>query len=234
MIFAQGKAIKMIAGLSKPPFVIAEKDKGMQIEIIEAAFAEGDQSVRFTYLPTIRHLEIFHSKGFDGIVTLAEHEKEWGICLSKPYIVYQNIAVTLAKSAFTLSELKDLAPLKVAAFQNATRFIGGEYSDIFKRSKSYIEIADQIRQIDLLYSGQVDVLIMDINIFKHVLANKRKEKASGDNLHEKYVSHFLFDPTVYTAGFKTNALCQQFDDGMNAIIEDGNYQKIIDSYLSYN
>jgi polar amino acid transport system substrate-binding protein len=228
----QSDPIEMLAGLSKPPFVIANEDKGMQLEIIEAAFAKSDKVVRFTYIPLSRHLDVFHSREFDGIITLAEHEKEWGICLSKPYIIYQNVVVTLADSAFKINDIEDLANLRVAAFQNATKFIDGNFSATFKNSPSYTEIADQKSQIGLLFSGRVDAVVMDINIFKHLLANERQKDSSSKIFDKKADIHFLFSPRIYKAGFKSKQLCQQFDQGINTIIADGSYQKIIDSYLN--
>lgn len=227
----QDNPIEMLAGLSKPPFIIASEDKGMQLEIIEAALAKSDRVVRFTYLPLNRHLDVFHSRDFDGIITIGEHEKEWGICFSKPYIIYQNVVVTLADSAFKINDIDDLVDLKVAAFQNATKFLGEKYSTNFEKSSNYIEVADQTSQIGLLFSGRVDALVMDVNIFKHILANKRHGNSSNNVYNKKFVTHFLFAPKVYKAGFKSKQLCQQFDQGINAIIADGSYQKIIDSYL---
>jgi polar amino acid transport system substrate-binding protein len=231
IIWAQDKYIEMIAGLSKPPFVIANKDRGMQLEIMEAAFAKSNKFVHFTYLPLSRHLDVLHSHEFDGIITLSENEQEWGICLSNPYIVYQNVAVTLEKSVIEINEFDDLVNLKVAAFQNATRFLGEKYNSTFKNAANYIEIADQESQISLLFSGQVDALVMEISIFKHLLANKRSENSTSKIYNEKFVTHFLFSPQAYSAGFKNQQLCQQFDQGINAIMADGSYQQIIDSYF---
>jgi polar amino acid transport system substrate-binding protein len=231
LLWAKGKNIEMIAGLSKPPFIISDEDKGMQIEIIEAAFAKSDKRVQFTYLPLSRHFDVFHKRDFDGIITLSENEKQEGICLSKPYVIYQNVVITLASSAILIRDIDDLANLKVAAFQNAARFIGAEYRAFFKNSDSYEEIADQKSQIKLLFSGRVDALVMDINIFKHLLADKRNETLQSAEFNEKFSTHFLFSPRAYTAGFKNEQLCQQFDQGIQKLIADGSYQKIIDSYL---
>jgi polar amino acid transport system substrate-binding protein len=230
-LWANDSDIEMIAGLSKPPFVISDEDKGMQIEIIEAAFKKNDKYVHFTYLPLSRHFDVFHNRDFDGIITLSENEKQKGICLSKPYVIYQNVVVTLADSAYVIRNIDDLASLKVAAFQNAARFIGDEYREFFKNSDSYEETADQKSQINLLFSGRVDALVIDINIFKHLLANKRNETPKNIEFNVKFSTHFLFSPRAYTAGFKSEQLCQQFDMGIQKIIADGSYQKIIDSYL---
>jgi len=231
VVCAQESYIELLAGLSKPPFVMAEEDKGMQIEIIEAAFAKSNKFVRFTYLPMNRHLDVFHSRGFDGIITLESHEKEWGISLSQPYIIYQNVVVTLTDSNLKLNDINDLANLKVAAFQNATRFLGESYNTVFKHSDNYTELADQQSQIGLLFSGRVDAVILDVNIFKHLLAIKRQEKSNAGIYNKAYEIHFLFTPRAYTAGFKNKELSQQFDHGIKAIMADGSYQQIIDSYL---
>jgi len=232
VLWAQDKYIEMLAGLSKPPFVIAEKEKGIQLEIIKAAFEKSDKFVHFTYLPLSRHLDVLHGRDFDGIITLSENDKEWGICLSNPYIVYQNVVVTLKESALTINEFEDLVNLKVAAFQNATRFLGEKYNSTFKNSDSYTEIADQKSQVNLLFSGRVDALVMEVSIFKHLLANKRHESAMSKIYNKKFEIHFLFNPKAYSAGFKSKQLCQQFDQGINAIMEDGSYQQIIDSYIN--
>ena len=228
---AQASYVEMLAGLSKPPFVIANKENGMQIDIIKAAFAKSSKAVQFTYLPLSRHLEVFNSQKFDGIITLTENGKHWGICLSKPYIIYQNVVITLAKTSYEINVISDLSNLRVAAFQNATKFLGKEYSTAFNNAQSYREIADQKSQIDLLFSGEVDALVMDIHIFKHLLANKHRENEKVKTYNQKFETHFLFKPKAYTAGFKSKELCQLFDQGVNELVIDGSYQKIIDSYL---
>lgn len=231
-VFAkQDNTVEMLAGLSKPPFIIACEDKGMQLDIIEAALAKSDKTVRFTYLPLSRHLDVFHSREFDGITTLGENEKEWGLCLSKPYIIYQNVVVTLTNSAFEINQFSDLSKLKVAAFQNATRFLSEKFKVTFEHSANYIEVADQSSQVELLFAGKVDALVMDVNIFKFILANKRNENSSNEMYKKEFETYFFFEPKAYKAGFKSKQLCQQFDQGINAIIADGSYQKIIDSYL---
>ncbi len=121
--------------------------------------------------------------------------------------------------------------MKVAAFQNATKFIGGSFSTTFKGSASYVEIADQQSQISLLFSGRVDALVMDVNIFKHLLAIQRRKNSRPEIFNKKFVIHFLFAPRAYIAGFKDKQLCQEFDQGIKAIMTDGSYEKIIDSYL---
>ena len=231
VVCAQESYIKLLAGLSKPPFVMAEEGKGMQVDIIEAAFAKSNKFVRFTYLPINRHLDVFHNREFDGIITLDSHEKEWGIYLSQPYIIYQNVVVTLIDSKIKPDNINELADFKVAAFQNATRFLGESYKAVFKHSANYTELADQQSQISLLFSGRVDAVIMDVNIFKHLLAIKRQEETNTGIYNKAYEVHFLFNPRAYTAGFKSKELSQQFDLGIKAIMADGSYQQIIDSYL---
>ncbi|MBL4940786.1 MAG: hypothetical protein JKY81_03895 [Colwellia sp.] len=122
--------------------------------------------------------------------------------------------VTLADSTLTIDELADLANLKVAAFQNATKFLGERYNTIFTNYTNYIELADQQSQIGLLFSGRVDAVVMEINIFKHLLANKRRNSSSRKDYDKEFVIHFLFNSRAYKAGFKSKKLCEQFDQGI--------------------
>lgn len=228
---AQDHHITLLAGLSKPPFIIVEKDKGMQIEIIQAAFAKHNYQISFIYLPMSRQMEVYKKRNIEGLITLSAKENELGLYLSEPYISYQNVVVSLANNNFDITKISNLSGMRVAGFQNAIKFLGDEYTNIFKYSNSYVELADQKSQLALLYTHRVDALVIDINIFKHLLNLMRNEKLGANIYDEEFVVHPLFGQIDYVAGFSNEQLQKDFDKGIAEIKANGNYQKIIDSYL---
>jgi polar amino acid transport system substrate-binding protein len=227
---APNQSIQLITGLSKPPFILSG-DKGMQIEIVKAAFAVSNYDVSFIHLPLSLHMGVYKRRNIDGLITLTSKTNEVGLYLSKPYIDYQNVVVTLAKNNFYITQLSDLAKLRVAAFQNAGLFLGDDYANIFTGSNGYIEIADQKSQLALLFTDRVDAIIMDVNIFKYMLVELQNRKKYLNIYSKDVVIYPLFEPNNYVAGFNTNELKTLFDKGITEIKGTGQYQKIVNSYL---
>jgi len=223
--------IILLAGMSKPPFIFVNNDKGMQIEIIQAALDKYPYQISFFYLPMARQVEVYKKRNIEGLITLSPTENELGLYLSKPYISYRNVVVTLANNHFNIAKTSDLSGMRVAGFQNAIRFLGKEYNNTFKDSDSYIELADQKSQVALLFTHRVDALVIDINIFKYLLSLMKKEVLSTNIYNAEFVVHPLFGKIDYVAGFSHEQLQKDFDNGIDEIKANGNYQKIIDSYL---
>lgn len=99
----------MIAGLSKPPFVIEKYNNGMQLDIIRAALSKQHYQINFLFIPLNRHFGIYDKWSIDGVITLPENEKRADMFLSVPYIDYQNIVVSLADNELAIDEFSDLA-----------------------------------------------------------------------------------------------------------------------------
>ena len=223
--------ITLLSGISRPPFIIAEDNKGMQIEIIKAAFANSNTQVNFMYFPMIRQVEVYKKRNIEGLITLSESDNELGLYLSKPYISYENVVITLASNNFDINQISDLSKVSVAAFQSATKFFGDKFNYIFEDSSSYVELENQKSQLALLFTKRVDAIVIDINIFKHLLILMRKEKEDNNFYNEKIVVHQLFEKADYVAGFTKEKHQKSFDKGIAEIKANGNYQKIMDSYL---
>lgn len=231
VLCAQDNNIILLAGLSKPPFIFVDDDKGMQIEIIQAALSKYHYQISFFYLPMTRQIEVYKKRNIEGLITLSTTENELGLYLSKPYISYRNVVITLANKNLNITKTSDLSGMRVAGFQNAIKFLGKEYSDTFKDSNSYVELADQKSQVALLFTQRVDALVMDIDIFKYLLTRMKKEGLSTNIYNAEFVIHPLFGKIDYVAGFSNEQLQKDFDNGISEIKANGNYQKIIDSYL---
>ena len=221
-------AIELTAGLSKPPFVIAEnaENSGIQIDLIEAIFAEENKSVQFSHMSLARsfsNVEKWHS---DGTITLPSGYKNEKVFVSEPYVRYQNVIVTLEEDDITIDNLADLRGKKVIAFQTARNFLGTDYVNAIEQASEYREMADQMRQIKMLFAKRTEALVLDISIFKYFLHNNK-----GKEYSKAYKVHWLFAPRVYSAGFKKKEDCEAFNRGLAKIKANGIYQQILDKYL---
>jgi len=218
--------IEMLAGLPKAPFIIEKNGPGIQLDIIRAAFSGVNYSVNFSHIPLGRSISAFKRFNIDGVVTLPQSYQHPGIYLSKPYIKYQNVAVSLSDNNFVIDAIKDLTGKNIIAFQSAKKFIGDEYNASVSLSNDYREVTDQNQQIKMLFSRRTEVIILDVNIFKYFV-----KWNVGGRYNQNYTLHYIFDEREYSAGFKTEQHRDMFDQGITLIKEQGVYQLVIDRYL---
>ena len=78
-------------------------------------------------------------------------------------------AVSLVDGNFSIESIQDLSGKSVIAFQNAKKFLGDDYNASVSLSTDYREIADQVQQVEMLFSRRTEVIILELNIFKYLL-----------------------------------------------------------------
>jgi len=218
--------LEMLAGLPKPPFIIEQNGVGLQLELIRQAFKSVEHKVNFTHVPAGRTTNAFEGYKVDGISLLPSNFQHSGIFVSKPYIHYQNVAISLADRHFVFDEISGLEGKSVIAFQNAKKFNGEAYIASVNLSTYYREIADQIQQIELLFSRRTDVIILDVNIFKYFI----KTHLDG-HYNQDFNIHYIFAEREYAAGFRSEQQRDLFDLAIARIKAQGVYQQVLALYL---
>jgi len=218
--------IELMAGLSKPPFIIEANGTGIELDIFHASFASANIDVSFIHVPFGRTVTGFQRLNADGIITVLSDYKHPNLFVSRPYITYQNVAVSLLDNQLFIDDIKSLAGKNMIAFQNAKKFLGDDFSKIIRYSTEYREMADQMKQIDMLFLRRTEVIILDINIFKYFMSNH----TSGRHA-QPFNVHYIFNERSYAAAFKTEKNRDLFDKGIKTIKEQGTYQLILDKYL---
>ena len=224
-LLALADDIHMLSGLKKPPYIVQEQVSGIELDIIKAAFATQNINVNFIHMPLGRILNGYTSMKAEGVTLAPAEFQENNIVLSTPYISYQNVVVSLKESELLVEELAALQGKRVAAFQLASSLLGDEYRESIAACKHYVEVADQEKQIRLLFEQKVDALVIDKNIFYYYWHNQT------DGIFNKDVqlSH-IFPERRYRAGFRNQQLADVFNSGLSQIIATGQYQNIIEHY----
>lgn len=223
---AQAQSINLVAGLPKAPFIIEENGRGLQLDIIRAALFHENIEATFTHVPLARNVTSFQSLNAEGVITLPTDFSYPNIYLSTPYIRYRNVAVSLVESAFDIATVADLSGKSVAAFQNAKKFMGDEYKRTMSYSLDYREVAEQQKQIEMLFLRQSEVIILDQDIFKYFI------QVAQDPLYKKeFKVHSIFNERPYSIGFRTEELRDKFNLGLQKIKDQGEYQRIIEKYV---
>lgn len=222
----KAESVNLIAGLPKAPFIIEENGSGLQLDIIRAALAHQKVEVTFTHVPLARGITSFQSLNAGGFITLPIDYSYPNIYMSTPYISYQNVAISLTESGFDITKIADLSGKSISAFQKAKKYLGGEYSRVMSYSLDYREVAEQSQQIEMLFMRQAEVIILDLDIFKYFL------QVNQDPLYTKaYTVHPIFDTKPYSIGFRSEKLRDEFNLGLQLLVDQGEYQRIVDKYL---
>ena len=76
-----------------------------------------------------------------------------------------SIIIPSYKDPLVHKTIDDLIGKKVLGFQNASKFVGKEFSNFTKNNKKYSEVIQQVAQVNHLYKKNFDVIISDKLIF---------------------------------------------------------------------
>ena len=186
-LLVDNQTLELITGLAKPPFILEDQQRGLQLDLIREAFASENLSVHFNAMPLGRNLTGFRRMNADGIITLPPSYEHPALFMSKPYIIYQNVAVSLAEDNFTIDKISDLSDKSIIAFQNAKKFLGEDYEGAIAYSMDYREVPDQMKQIELLFLRRTEVIILDINIFKYFVKTQKNAL-----FNKPFSYHYIF------------------------------------------
>lgn len=220
----ESREIEVAVGLDKPPYVNSANDSGFEVDLVRAIIIDMGHSAKMLYLPYGRTTKVIHQDAVDIALTLtSSHAVSSGI-LSNPYIAYQNVAITRSDRKLHIDSIEALKTMSVVAFQTATSVLGKTFEETLASQPTYLEMAKQGRQVDMLMLGSVDVAVMDRNIFSYFKLNDDRYK------NDDVVFHELFPISTYRAAIPDEGLREAFNHSLSVIIESGRYQALLEKY----
>lgn len=215
----------VVVGLSKPPYVLEAMSSGYEIDLVRFLLEQIGKEPRFVYVPFGRSNKMLQLAGIDALMTANNQLITDARLLSNPYIVYQNVAISLKSKKLAIKTIADLANFSVLSFQNADKVLGNAFANAMANNQRYNQIADQRRQPDLLFRDKVDVLIMDINIFNYFA----RQSEFFDELDNVKV-HYIFEPSHYSLAFKEPANVHLFNKALDELLSSSFYENLQNKY----
>lgn len=216
--WAASPALRIALGETKMPYVSAETQSGIEYDIVSQALQRAGYTVKFDYLPNKRAQLELHEGRLDGAINNA------GRYLSEPYIAYQNMAITLCSQQISIASVDGLAPFQVIAFHNASQYLGADFARIAANKQRYRELAPQQLMNRMLLARRIDVVISDINIFKHV------QQQVDPQVNQPLCSYSIFAPTLYRLEFIDPTVRDHFNLALKALREQGLYEQLAKKY----
>jgi len=219
--------IKVAVGLSLPPYVLEDEQRGMEFDIVREALENAGYEMVPVFLAFGDVPDALANGRAQAAMTVGSNA---GIeaFLSDAHITYHNDAMTLQSSGIVIDGVDDIAGHSVMAFQDARVYLPQAYRDAVERSLAYMEIAEQFRQNLALINGEVEVVVADINIFNWYRNDPRV--AADPNAAAAIAYHDIFPPTPYHVAFLDENARDAFNATLAAMRSSGRYQAIVDSY----
>lgn len=213
-----GAPLQIAIGESKLPYVSAETRSGVEYELITRTLQDAGVEFEIQHLPNKRARLLFARGQLDAAIATE------GAVVSEPYIAYKNMAITLCEQQIKLSKTTDLAPYQTGAFNNASQFLGAEFTRIAADLMHYREISPQKLMNGMLMAKRIDVAIADINIFQN-------DQHEIDPQSSKALCPFaIFAPTLYRMEFRDARLRDRFNQALGQLRANGFYEALAKKY----
>lgn len=219
--FSQPTVIDVAVGLSKPPYVIQESDSGFELELIQHIFNNMGFDSKFYYTQFGHSAKMLDVDKIDAVMTTNEQVFQDKAQLSDIYITYQNVAISHKRDNLTINSVNDIGQYTIASFQKSEKVLGAEFLAVVADSPLFLKIAKQEQQIDLLLNRRVEVLVMDINIFKY-FARQQGLK----NIEENFIFHEVFPDTTYRIAFKDKNKISSFNQSLAEFLKSDDYSAL--------
>nr|WP_289847879.1 transporter substrate-binding domain-containing protein [Aliiglaciecola lipolytica] len=216
-------------GWDKPPYVMNNARTGFEIELIRDVIKSIGYDAQFIQIPYGRSYDTLNMPNIDAVATLSSKRQAKQMTLSKAYIQYQNVVVTLAASQIELTDVQDMSNLSIVGFQSAFRLLGNGFLKMASANPNYREVPDQARQLKLLFSKKAQAIVLDVNIFNHL-----NRTLLGKVDEQPVVIHQLFSPSLYRVGFIEPKIQEQFDKALVVYFSSERYAHLIQKYQFYN
>lgn len=219
--FASGKA----------PYFWSEGEaaKGIEPEIVSAILRRAGFTLRPRAMPNNRVIASFHEPEIDFATGLQPADLA-GYCHTAVYIAYHNVAITKRSHHIALDTTEALMRYQVAIRQSLYRdLLLDKHGGAMPASipENFKEFVSQDQQVRFFFADRAEVIILDRLIFHWYAKRLDLLPENEDDLE----FHDIFPaPHGVRAVFKDPKLCVEFDQGLAAIIADGTYRAIWETY----
>jgi polar amino acid transport system substrate-binding protein len=208
---------------SIPPYALKADQSGIIPELLNHIFHKMNYSPQYTFLPNKRVVKAFSNNQYDAAFSVPRPEDTSRIYYSHKIFDFNNIAVTLKSDKLKLIDISDLANKRIAAFQNATQFLGFKYNEAIKESVFYNEFNDQQEQLMLLIKKRADVIVLEKRIFNYYF----KQLNTHNLLDGKFEIHAIFPSSPRYMAFHSTKARSLFNAAFADIKQSYIYQELL-------
>lgn len=220
-------------GKDRAPYVMQNTDNGISVDLFRAALAYKGHVLKPFYMSAANAPEAI-SHRVDAIANSPAIGADPSHFHSDTYLSLKDCVITKSASGIDLERLDDLTGHRITAWSGAHKYLGEEFSALFApenvqaHSSEYLEHANQQAQNQMFWRDYADIIIVDKHIFRWYRNTLSKKIDTSDSVDVHYL---LPRETLVRATFKQEDLRDDFNEGIQALKANGEYQRIIQSYV---
>jgi len=207
------------------PYADEATNAGFEVDLARAVFARHGITVQAIYMPKDRAADRLAMGKADGMVPVRADSAEGMLFESLPYASYQNVYLHHAHSPCKVRKLEDIFEAHLVAFHLAGKYLGRDFARLSSGAPSYEELVDQSAQVRRFLIRKDCSIIIDQNIYEHLIASLKLEGEAHD-----VCMHSFFHNPQRTFVFVSNELRQLFNEGLREIMRDGTYLRLVNTY----
>lgn len=219
--------LTVAAGNSMPPYVIPASQNGIALERLKAALQGQGVELNFVFGSNADNLVAFQTEIADAML-LAPMDSS-GLFISRtPIVSMQNVAISL--KPLKLQRISDLNAHRIGAFSLASRMLPQPFAETVADSPAYREYPRQLEQVESLFNGHNDVVVMERFIFRYYFSQLRQRDPGNPTYQQKPRYYPLFPTSLRYTGFSEPAMRDQLDKGLQRLQQSGEYDRIRERY----
>lgn len=223
------KNVRVSFTKSMPPYLYENDNRGIELEIIKAAFNSQNVSLApYDNIHYIRAAKLLKKRRVDAVVSNLHNQAykstQTEIFDSESTLSYMDCAISLKSQKIKYDKMSDYSDKVIWAFKSAKEVLGPEFKKAVDNNPHYTENYDQKNMIHMLIRNRVDIVISDRNIFNHTMLESVGKKS------ELFEFKKLIPKTPRNLKFHNKNLRDTFNKGLKEIKNNGVYQKILDKY----
>ncbi|MEF7613718.1 hypothetical protein V4F39_07320 [Aquincola sp. MAHUQ-54] len=151
---------------------------------------------------------------------------------------FHDVAVTKARLGLRIDSFRDLVGKRVLAYGGAHQLLGPAFNRFHRHlladSPAYAETQNRLAQNQAFWQEQVDVILIDRDIFHYhrkVLAARKDSDTPGIDYAEKVTFHEIFrEPVSVHAVGRSAGDMQRLEHQLKTMKSTGAFQQIVDRY----
>lgn len=220
--------VTILASDSIPPYVMgsepsAKELPGLQVEIVDAAFAKIGVKTKWQTMPNHRLALQYKLKHVDAALNLP-NLTNIETYASTDLVVYRNCVI--GSSKYKNNWKAQASELKILGFQTAKHVFNKTFGDgVLAKSKNYNEVTSQKTIAYHAVYGRADLVLSDALVFAYYAQTyfgPQYRQADLICLHELQIARHL--------GFKNRLLRDRFNVALIQIKKDGTYEALVKKY----
>lgn len=229
---AADQPLKVLFGQSRPPFVMAEEQRGIAVDLMREAFARLHLDFTPQFVSNQRMAVELRQGRADVAVEVLPDDPE--LFYSQPFLAYHNYLVSRREDAIAFTgDWAELAGLRVCAWQDAEQGLGPLFVAARQGFAGYREYASQRQQVEHWLQGQCQVILIDLLLLQHHwrgLHEQNPQRFGGNLRDAQYQPLPQGRELWWHVGFRSRALRDRFDKELTRMRLDGSYARTLKAY----